>query len=818
MSRFTYIKILLLITGAVSLLGAAFYFFSKNNELLLSKVDEVTQPDELMTNVKSLDRQLSIAENHVRAFTLSRTEDYLNQYSAIKDSILQKAAFISNAASGPLKSKTDTLTLIVNNQLKNYDELLSISYSKILDSALNDIREISTVDSSELEDSASAANLALLLKNSEKKKNFFSDLFSNKKKQRELQQLIKKAQQDMDKKQQAIQRAAETKKQMAEAAEKQRQQIQELNEREFNLLEEEKLLNAKFESVLVSIEEIHELHKSLNVKEAKQTVAHSSQVMNWLMLGGSLIILILTIFLILDIIRSDYTRKELFKAKKKAEDLAAARQQFLSMMSHEIRTPLTGIAGFTGLLSQSPINRQQALYVQNIAASANHLLKLVDDILELSRLDAGRLPLDKTVFSPARIAEEVCDLLRIKANMKGIILSCNIKEIDGLFVEGDSQKLTQILYNLAGNAVKFTEKGSVSVECKKENKDENSVIIKFIIRDTGIGIADDKIKTLFKEYAQADITIPQRFGGSGLGLNITQKIVALHNGSIKVKSIEGMGSEFSVSMPYAVASPPAEKADVKAEVQEKIISLSGIKALITDDTGINLMLQKEILQHLGAEVCEASSGNEAVQFIKHNPGEFDIALIDLQMPDMNGEEALQIIRQDLKSSIPVIATTANPVTADRQKLLESGFNDVLIKPFDQLTLARTIVALLPERIKKEKPEVSLYDVRELELTSRGNTDFVHRMMKVFLFSAESLIKKLKTSANENDYELMAASAHKLLPSCRQLSIDFMAERLKWIEEHSVEEFKTQLGKKIDEVERHFEQVKAKMEAQFVQTP
>ncbi len=817
MSRFTYLKIVLLITGAAALLGAAFYFFSKNNQLLLSKVDEVTRPDKLMNDIKLLNRQLTIAENHVRAFTLSQTEAYIRQYNEIKESILQKTKAISNSATATLKPQTDSLALIVNNLLKNYDELLSISYSRVLDSALTDIREISVTDSSELEDSASAANLALLLRNSEKKKSFFSDLFSNKKKQRELQELIKKAQQDMDKKQQAIQRAAESKKQIAEAAEKQRQQIQELNEREFNLLEEEKLLNIKFETVLTSIEENRKNQNQKNILEAKQAVAHSSLMMKWLMIGGSAVILILTFLLIIDIVKSDRRRKELFDAKKKAENLAAARQHFLSMMSHEIRTPLTGISGYTELLSKSNINRQQAVYINNIATSAGHLLKLVDDILELSRLDAGRLPLDKIVFSPAVIAEEVCDLLRVKADSKNIILSCNIKAIEGLYTEGDPHKLTQILYNLVGNAVKFTEKGFVTVECRMENSDGKKRVIKFIIRDSGIGIPEDKINSLFKEYTQADITIPKRFGGSGLGLSITQKLVALHNGSINVKSIEGMGSEFTVSIPYTVAEAPDEQAVSQAVLKEKTITLSGIKVLITDDTEINLLLQKEILQSSGADTSVASSGAEAVQYIKHNPSDFDLALIDLQMPDMNGEEVVRIIRQELKSSIPVIATTANPVTADREKLLSTGFNDVLIKPFDQLTLIRTIHALIPGNIKQASTPDRLYDLRELELTSRGSTDFVHRMMKVFLFSAESLIKKLKTAVADKDYELMAASAHKLLPSCRQLSIDYMADRLKWIEEHSSESFQSDLQLRIDEVSLHFAKVKNCMEEQFAKT-
>lgn len=817
MSRFTYLKIILLITGAAILLGSAFYLFSKNNELLLSKVDEVTRPDELMNNLKLLNRQLTIAEKHVRAFTLSQTEDYIRQYTEIKESIHQNIETIANTRSATLEAQTDSLSWIVNRQLKIYDELLSISYSKILDSALTDIREISLTDSSELEDSASSANLAQLLRNSEKKKSFFSDLFSNKKKQRELQELIKKAQHDMDKKQQAIQRAAETKKQMAETAEKQRQQIQELNERELKLLGEEKLLNAKFETVLTTIEENRQEQNEKDIKEAKQAVAHSSLMMKWLMTAGSAVILMLTFFLVIDIVKSDRRRKELFEAKKKAENLAAARQQFLSMMSHEIRTPLTGISGYTELLSKADLSRQQSVYLNNIAASADHLLKLVDDILELSRLDAGRLPLEKNVFSPARITEEVCDLLRVKANAKNIILSCNIKETEGLYAEGDSHKLTQILYNLVGNAVKFTEKGSVSVECKKENISGNRMMIKFIVRDTGIGIPDDKINLLFNEYTQADITIPKRFGGSGLGLSISQKLVALQNGTIHVKSIEGTGSEFTFTLPYTKAENPAEQIAEKRVLKEKTLSLSGIKILIADDTDINLMLQKEILQSSGAETSTASSGTEAVQLIKHNPGDFDIALIDLQMPDMNGEETLRIIRHELKSSIPVIATTANPVTANRDKLLNNGFNEILIKPFDQLTLARTILALVPEKAMQEKPVARLYDVRELELTSRGNTDFVHRMMKVFLFSAESLIKKLKTAAAENDFDLMAASAHKLIPSCRQLAIDYMADRLKWIEEHNQTNCKSELHKKIEEISRHFDQVKSSMEEQFAQT-
>lgn len=818
MSRFTYLKIFLLIAGTVSLLGIAFYFFSKNNELLLKKVDEISRPDYLLHELKQLNHQLNIAENHVRAFTLSQTEDYINQYSKIKESIRQQIESLSKAADATGKWQTDSLSGIINQQLNIYDELLSISYSRVLDSALADIREISITDSSEFEDSASAANLALMLKNSEKKKNFFSDLFSNKKKQRELQTLIKKAQEDMDKKQQAIQRAAETKKQMAEAAEKQRQQIKELNEREFRLLEQEKKLNAQYEKLLADIEQNRNAQNEKNVFEARQSVARSSMMLKWLMMGGSVLIMLLTLLLVFDIINADKRRKELYIAQKKAEKLAASRQQFLNMMSHEIRTPLSGIDGYTTLLLRTNISPQQQGYLNNIKSSTGQLLTLVDDILKLSQLDAGRLPLNISTFSPAQVTENVCDLLRVKANMKNIVLSCNIKDIEHLFVSGDPDKLSQILYNLIGNAVKFTDKGSVSVECKHELSGENRVILKFIIRDTGIGIPEDKIPLLFQDYAQADITIPKRFGGTGLGLSITRKLVELHQGNIKLKSIEGMGTEFTVSIPYTLTKPAAEPPREETVLKENTISLHGIKVLIADDTKINLMLQEEILHSLGAETCTAGSGREAVELIRQHPSEFDIALIDLRMSDLNGDEAVRIIRQDIKSSIPVIATTANPVSADREKLLQLGFNDVLIKPFEQLTLAKTIHGLIPEKIKEAKRDNPMYNLRELELTSRGNSDFVHRMMKVFLFSAESMIKKLQTASTEKNFELMAATAHRLIPSCRQLSINYMTERLKWIENNSRPGLEKELEEKIYELKQHFEAVKFSMEEEFAKNP
>jgi CheY-like chemotaxis protein len=188
------------------------------------------------------------------------------------------------------------------------------------------------------------------------------------------------------------------------------------------------------------------------------------------------------------------------------------------------------------------------------------------------------------------------------------------------------------------------------------------------------------------------------------------------------------------------------------------------------------------------------------------------------MPDLNGDEAVRIIRQDIKSSIPVIATTANPVSADREKLLQLGFNDVLIKPFEQLTLAKTIHGLIPEKIKEAKQDNPMYNLRELELTSRGNSDFVHRMMKVFLFSAESMIKKLQTASTEKNFELRAATAHRLIPSCRQLSINYMTERLKWIENNSRPGLEKELEEKIYELKQHFEAVKFSMEEEFAKNP
>ncbi|MCC6385159.1 MAG: response regulator [Bacteroidia bacterium] len=822
MNRYTYVKIIAILTGSISLLGVAYFLFIKNNNTLLAKVDEATRPDELLVQIRNLNDDINLAESSVRAFALSQDTVHSNLYDDFKEKIGKRVAFIrSSTHSNPeLRQITDTLAELLHLKLNHYDKLLDITHQRITDTALTRILEVTGTDSIYIPDSLSEQNMDILFRTNEQKRSFFNRLFtSDKKKQNELRTLIEKAELDREKKQAELIKHVETNKHITETLNKQYLRLQNLNRQELQLLEDDKKVSAKINNLTKDLEELRQQQNEKRINTARSFVFHSSSSIQWILISGSVLILLLTLLLIRDTIKADLYREDLDAAKKKAEDMAHARQQFLSTMSHEIRTPLTAISGYSNLLSKSPLNKQQSQYLDFINDSADHLLKIVNDILELSRLDSGKLKLEKTPFSPAAVAEDVCDLLRLKANEKDVILSCGTSAIQNLTVGGDPFKLRQILLNLIGNAVKFTQKGSVTLECLPEKETELQTNLKFIIRDTGIGMAEEQLNNLFSEFNQADETISRRFGGSGLGLSITHKLVTLHAGSIKVKSIEKMGTEITVCIPYTVSQPlKVTEKDKQKEIKLKTQTLNGIKVLLADDVFINRLLQKEVLEQAGAEVETAGSGYAIIEYLRQHPGEVDVVILDLQMPGLSGPVTAKKIHEELDADMPLIATTANPVITDSENLTSSGFKQVLVKPFSEAELTKCILSLLSDKIIDSTVSEKLYDTRELELTSRGNSDFVHRMMKIFLFSAESMIGKLEKAVSEKQLELLVATAHRLAPSCRQLSIDYMADRLKWIEEHATSPNEidwNKIKKKIKELQNHFREIKTSMDKEFI---
>jgi PAS domain S-box-containing protein len=457
-------------------------------------------------------------------------------------------------------------------------------------------------------------------------------------------------------------------------------------------------------------------------------------------------------------------------ATKTAENAVKAKQQFLSNMSHEIRTPMNAIIGFTKVLLKTELSAKQKEYLTAIKMSGDALIVLINDILDLAKVDAGKMTFEESPFKMALSISAMLHMFETKIQEKNLELVIeydhNIPEV----LVGDPVRLHQIILNLVSNAVKFTTKGKITVSVVLQKENDETVIIEFTVSDTGIGITADKLEKIFENFQQASSGTSRLYGGTGLGLAIVKQLVEAQGGNISVISKIEEGSAFSFRLKFNKTSEPAE---LEVEALELDTEIKNIKVLVVEDIPLNQLLMKTLLDDFGFERDIAGNGKIAIEKLQSKS--FDIILMDLQMPEMNGFEATEYIRNKLNSKIPIIALTADVTTVDLAKCKAVGMNDYIAKPVDERLLYNKIVGLVkkPSTVKYSNNDDHAVDSvkksRCIDLDylihrTKSNPQLMMEMISLYLEQTPPLIIAMNQSFKNQDWNLLYSAVHKMIPS------------------------------------------------------
>lgn len=555
--------------------------------------------------------------------------------------------------------------------------------------------------------------------------------------------------------------------------------------REQKLLDENRVISDQLRNVLTSVEK-EILQKSYQkINDSKYAISKTTKNIAWIGAAALLLVLLFGLIIIRDLNINQKYRQQLERLNSEKEDLLRSKTMLLATVTHDIQTPLGSVIGFSDLLKNTPVTPKQLQYLDNIRHSSHYILKLVNDLIDFSKLENNKIKIEAINFNFKDLIENTCQPLVPNAANKGIQLRWDVpEELDALYIS-DPYRIKQVLTNLVTNAIKFTQEGSVSVSVSKD-----ADWISIAVTDTGIGIPKNKQKAVFKEFTQAHSGIEKKFGGTGLGLTIAKRIMELLGGSISLESKEHTGSTFTVKIPN-VKAPDQNRHSVSYNQEKRYDYLENKQLLIVDDDPMQLKLMEEIFANYPVSVTTTTDASKVVALLKQN--HFDLVLSDIQMPKMDGFELVEKIKQDTSiREIPVIALTGKRDLI-QEDFIRKGFITFHPKPIQLDKLLQQLQAIFegntPVEIKYDTAVEStekLYNLSSLNQFTQNDKTALNNIIKVFIKSSTENMEALNTAAQNNDWDAVAQLAHRLIPMLKQMEAYAIVDRLIPLEDKTLD--------------------------------
>lgn len=769
--------VLALILGAVYLI----------NKKLNNSIDDLSNnstPNWRIATCNSIYRELLESENISFAYGLTNDQKYLQQYQEINTSLSKQIKLLESKNKN---YENDYLIEIflrkVAQKKSNIEQLLNLQNRYRVKETLseieektNDLKPINTIPS-------------------EEKKNRFS--FSKKPSKEESAKISNEIAQRNNQINYLKNEVADMNR---EESEKERID----NETELSLITS----NIQLSNHLFIL--VHQLEDKERTKLAKQTqiaknASSEIKVITAVFSIVSILFIVIALYSIFQYFRKNNEHKKLLKeGQEQSERLADARAKFLATMSHEIRTPLNAILGFSDQLHQKKHKDAQTTeQVAIINNSAKYLSKIINDVLDYSKIELDKMTLTNEVFVLKDEINEVLAILSNSFEQKGNRFDLQLKKTKPIKLNGDAIKFKQILFNLLGNANKFTSNGIISLIETESEKDEKTFIFSFKITDTGMGMSQTFLQQIFTDFQQEINSLNKASIGTGLGLSVTKKMVDLMQGEIRVESEQHKGTSFFIKLPFSVATSETVKTLDKVETPQ---DLSSKKVLVIDDEAYNRKLVRTICQNLGSSIDEAENGKEALNLVEKN--KYDLILIDMRMPDISGFELLTILKsKPIKAQL--VALTASILTEEEK----AHFDRVILKPIDQAKLAECFKPSAQES-KNDKKNEEEYDLSELRNFSKNDDVFLQEMLESFVTTSQKGLKEINEALDNNHRREISNIAHKIASPCKHIRAYEVYNILKNLEQGAESLNQEELNSSVAQLNRKFESLIAQIQGEL----